>query len=139
MSKTIKVKFKPLNEFHNEVLEGMKALDKGHQQLPESDPTDIVLFDSMATFQSFFTAQKIEILAIIKHVAPKTIYELTSLTERQFPAVLKDVKSLASYGFLELKENNDSRKSLCPKLSFDYDEVVVEIPIRGYRISLEAA
>ncbi len=139
MSKSIKIKFKSLREFHQEVLEGMKELDKGSKNLKtKSDSKDVVFFDSMLDFQNFFTAQKIEILAIIKHVKPKTIYELASLADRQFPAVLKDVKSLANYRFLDLTENNDSRKSICPKLYFDYDEIEIDIPVRGYRVSLAA-
>ena len=139
MLKSIKIKFRSLKDFHEEVLVAMKELDKGSKKLKtKSDPKDIVYFESMLDFQNFFTAQKIELLAIIKHVKPKTIYELANLADRQFPAVLRDVKSLAGYRFLELIENNDGRKSVCPKLYFDYDEIEIDIPVRGYRVSLAA-
>ena len=97
----------------------------------------VVLFESQSDFQKFFTPQKIEILATIKRATPNSIYELATLTERTFPAVLKDVKSLAEYGFIALKENNDSRKSICPKLAYNYEQIVVDIPNRGFSISLQ--
>lgn len=140
VSKSIKVKIKSLGEFHDEVLEGMKELDKRRKILKtKSDPKDVVFFDSMVSFQSFFTAQKIELLAIIKHVKPKSIYELAKHADRQFSAVLKDVKSLANYGFLLLENNETNRRSVCPKLRFNYDIIEIDVPIRGYRVSLQAA
>jgi predicted transcriptional regulator len=130
-----------MDDFHSEVLAGMRELDRGVKKVlkTKSDPKDVIFFDSQVNFQKFFTAQKIELLAIIKRAKPKTIYELATLAERQFPAVLKDVKSLENYGFLYLEENKDKRKSVCPKLPFNYEQIVIELPIRGYSVSLKAA
>ncbi len=139
MSKTLKIKIKTLDDFHGEVLSAMKELDSGKKKLKaKSDAKDVVYFDSQINFQKFFTAQKIEMLAIIKHAKPKTIYELATLAKRQFPAVLKDAKSLEDYGFIVLDHKEDARRSIQPRLSFNYDEIVVDIRVCGFKISIAA-
>ena len=140
MSKILRIRIKSADAFHGEILSAMRELDRKKKiSSVKSDPKEVVFFDSQVSFRKFFTAQKIEILAIIKHVRPKSIYELATVADRLFPAVLKDVKALANYGFLKLEESGDGRKSLRPMLTFDYSYIVIEIPIRGYRVSLQAA
>lgn len=138
--KKLKIKFRSLDQFNDEVLDAMRALDKGNKASVKknSDPKGTIFFDSQMSFQKFFTSQKIEILAIIKRQQPATIYELANIAKRGFPAVLKDVRALHDYGFVDLIENGDSRKSYQPKLAFNYEQIVIELPIMGYSVSLAA-
>lgn len=71
---------------------------------------------SVASFEilgKIFSPQRLEILAAIPILKPKSIAELSRLLKRDFKNVHSDVKFLADLGLLNLREEG-ARKTLVP-------------------------
>lgn len=71
---------------------------------------------SVATFEvlgKIFSPQRLEILAAIPILKPKSIAELSRLLKRDFKNVHSDVKFLADLGLLNLRAEG-ARKTLVP-------------------------
>lgn len=91
-----------------------------------TDSNDSIHFDSIDTYRSFMTSNKTNILSVISKLKPRSVYELANLLNRKPQHVLSDCRSLESHGFIKLIQDGSSRKALKPKLSFDYDVIMVE-------------
>jgi predicted transcriptional regulator len=71
---------------------------------------------SVASFEilgKIFSSQRLEILAAIPVLKPKSIADLSRLLKRDFKNVHSDVKFLADWGLLNLREEG-TRKTLVP-------------------------
>lgn len=60
---------------------------------------------------------RLELLHAIRINKPRSIQELSKIVERDFKNVYQDVKLLAEYGLIELKEAGP-RKASTPKANF---------------------
>jgi len=65
----------------------------------------IISFPSFKTLGKVITGARLELLSIIRSQKPSSIQELARMVERDFKNVHSDVKLLAEYGLIELKEN----------------------------------
>ena len=75
-SKTMTVEFKRLQDLENDLL----TLPKSKK--PKLQPKSVVYFDSLGSFRSFMTIQKLEILTLIANANPKSVYELAKMLGR---------------------------------------------------------
>ena len=66
-SKTMTVEFKRLQDLENDLL----TLPKSKK--PKLQPKSVVSFDSLGSFRSFMTIQKLEILTLIANANPKSV------------------------------------------------------------------
>ena len=73
----------------------------------------ILSFPSFEVLGKVITGARLELLSIIRKTRPKSIQELARLAERDFKNVYQDVKLLAQYGLIELKERG-ARKAATP-------------------------
>ncbi len=77
----------------------------------------IISFPDFETLGRVITGAKIELLHAIRIHKPKSIQELAKRVERDFKNVCQDVKLLAEYGLIELKEAGP-RKATTPTANF---------------------
>jgi len=96
--------------------------DKG---APKGSPKHTVYFDSIRSFRTFMTMQKLEALVLISWIKPKSVYELAKVLRRPLPPVQRDCEALSRYRFIKLEKRGDSRRSLAPTLAFNYDTIAI--------------
>lgn len=131
--KALTIKFQSLEQLKKELLDLPKT-KKGYIQ-----PEDVLLFESLNGFRNFMTLQKLELLAVISSANPKSVYELAKMVNRAIATVQKDCNLLASSGFIILEKEKGGRKSLAPRLKFNYDRIIVQMPEHPYELSFKAA
>jgi len=121
--KNIKVEIKPLKEVLEETAEVMENLKKGKGVNKKG-----LSFGSVKSFREFFTPKRIELLKVIKHKKPKSVYELAKLTNREIKSVVVDLDILVKYGLLDTKKVPVKGKTGYKiKPIFDYDKLTVDI------------
>lgn len=131
--KALTIKFQSLEQLKKELLDLPKT-KKGYIQ-----PEDVLLFESLNGFRNFMTLQKLELLAVISSANPKSVYELAKMVNRAIATVQKDCNLLASSGFIILEKEKGGRKSLAPRLKFNYDRIIIQMPEHPYELSFKAA
>jgi len=122
--KNITVEIKPLKDVLNEAAEVMGRIKKGKYVKPKKG----LSFGSVDSFREFFTPKRIELLQVIKHKQPKSIYELAKSTNREIKSVVIDIKILEKYGLIDTKKVPVKGKTgykVTP--IFDYDKLTVDI------------
>jgi predicted transcriptional regulator len=90
---------------------------------------ETLVFDSVKTFNTLITVNKIQILRAISQLKPESVYQLALLLGREAQHVLKDCRQLESLKFIKLERTNSGRNALKPLLTFDYDVIKAESPI----------
>jgi predicted transcriptional regulator len=130
---TLFIQFKSLDQLEKELLD-IPKIKKGYIQ-----PKNVIQFDSITSFRNFMTIQKLEILTLIASAKPKSIYELTKILDRSLSAVQSDCESLEQTGFIKFQKQIGGRRSVAPKLKFDYNRIVVKLPEHPYELQFGAA
>ncbi|MBI5003176.1 hypothetical protein HZC31_07355 [Candidatus Woesearchaeota archaeon] len=115
MSILMKITIKSRQEVLNEFAETYEKLRKGENVKKREE----LSFNSIETLRSFLTEKRMELLKIIKHKNPNSIYELAQLAKRDLKSVNTDVKVLSNLGLLFLEEINEGRKKMKPIVEFD--------------------
>ena len=121
----MRVTIKPTEQFLQEFEDTMQAViaRRAVPQEPE------VSFASIDVFRQFFTEKRLEMLHVIRHRRPGSVYALAKLLKRDFKSVHADLKRLAQLGLVRVRR----QKAKTPK---GYRAV----PVVGYdRIILEMA
>jgi predicted transcriptional regulator len=77
----------------------------------------ILSFPSYEILGKVITGARLELLSVIRKAKPKSIQELAKAADRDFKNVYQDVKLLAQYGLVELKEQG-ARKAAAPVSKF---------------------
>ncbi len=77
----------------------------------------ILSFPSFETLGKVITGARLELLSAIKHQKPRSIQELARIVDRDFKNVYNDVKLLAEYGLIDLKESGP-RKAAVPMAKY---------------------
>ena len=77
----------------------------------------VLSFPSFEILGKVITGARLELLSVIRKSKPKSIQELARLAGRDFKNVYQDVKLLAQYGLIELKEQG-ARKAATPIAKF---------------------
>jgi len=120
--KNINVEIKPLSEALNDAAKVMDKIKKGQAVRPSKS----VSFGSVESFRQFFTARRIELLKVIKHRNPQSIYEVAKLTKRDFKSVVTDIKILEKCHMIGTKKIS-VKGGYKIRPIFDYDKLSVEI------------
>ena len=82
----------------------------------------VISFPVYETLGSVITGARIELISVIRTKKPSSIQELARFVERDYKNVYQDVKLLAQFGLIELKEQG-ARKSATPVAK--YSELVL--------------
>jgi predicted transcriptional regulator len=118
--KRLIIKLQNLEDFFSEIDESIKA------DLSVTENKDTIIFDNLESFRSYMSLNKINILSAISTYKPASVYELAMKLNRKPQHVLNECRSLESHGFINLIAEQKIRKTLRPKLLFDYDVIIIE-------------
>ena len=132
-SRTLYVEFRSVDYIWESLREAFKTRE------PRIQPKEVVYFDTLESFRSFMTLQRIEVLTLISNVAPKSIKDLSRLLGQPMAQIKKDCLYLEGAGFIKFEKQKGGRGSIKPKLAFDYDRIVVKRPDHPYSLKFEAA
>ncbi|MBW2974707.1 hypothetical protein KY366_03220 [Candidatus Woesearchaeota archaeon] len=122
--KNITVEIKPFKDVLKETAEVMGKIKKGSYVKPKKG----LSFGGVESFREFFTPKRIELLQIIRHKQPKSIYELAKLTNREIKSIVMDIKILEKYDLIDTKKVPAKGKTgYKVRPVFDYDKITVDI------------
>ncbi len=62
-------------------------------------------FSDIDNFRKFFSRRRMELLSIIKHKKPKSVYELAKMADREYKNVYDDVELLGELGLITRKNH----------------------------------
>ena len=77
-------------------------------------------FSDVNSFRRFFSERRMELLKVIKHKNPKSIYQLAKLTKREYKNVYEDVEILEELGLIT-RDNH--------KVGVEFNKLSVEIAV----------
>lgn len=120
--KDIKVEIKPLNEVLKDAAEVMNKIKKNEYAMPKKG----LSFGTVESFRQFFTPKRLELMQVIKHKRPKSLYELAKLVNRDFKSVVVDIKILEECGIIDTKKVPVKGGYKVTPI-FDYDKLSVDI------------
>ena len=98
------------------------ALFEGKHLKPRKN---VINVGSVETFKKIMSSHRLEIIIAIARLKPESIYQLAKFVDREYAHVLKDCKSLETFGFIKLTESKTAKRQSTPKLVFDYDLIRV--------------
>jgi predicted transcriptional regulator len=120
--KNIAVEVKPLKDVLKDTATVLKKLKEGSDVKSKKG----LSFGNVEDFREFFTPKRIELLRVIRHRNPGSLYELAKLTGRDLKAVVTDIKILEKYGLLDTMRIA-VKGGYKVKPIFDYDRLCVDI------------
>ncbi len=123
-TKELKLYIEDTERFKKKIKEELIAI---HKSKAKKLREDSISFQSLDQLRKFLTTRRLELLRVIKHKKPKSIYELAKLVDRTPENVNTDIKFLEQLGFVEITKVNDIRKRSIPEV--EYDKMTLEIPI----------
>lgn len=114
--KKVIIEIKPLDESLKEFAEVFGKIKRGENVSKKKS----VGFSDVETFRKFFSVKRMELLKVIKHEKPKSIYQLAKLTNREYKNVYDDVELLERLGLIT-KENHH--------VGVDFSKLSIEIAV----------
>lgn len=123
-TKELKLYIEDTANFKKKIKAELRAIGKGKaKKLGE----DSISFQSLDQLRKFLTNKRLELLKVIKHKKPSSIYELAKLAGRTPENVNTDIKFLEKLGFVEITKVKELRKKSVPEVS--YDKMTLEITV----------
>lgn len=123
-TKKLKLYIEDMEQFKKKIKEELRAIDKGKAKKLKEDS---ISFHSLDQLRKFLTPKRLELLRVIRHKKPRSIYELAKLVDRTSENVNTDLKFLEQLGFVEVTKVKEIRKKSIPEVS--YDKMTLEIPV----------
>lgn len=124
--KPLNIKFESTDDFFERV---GKSLKKRRKSVA---PKDTLLFADVLSYQRFMTEQKLLILVMINTHKPNSLYQLAKMVDRNLANVKRDCDALEKGGFIVYEDVKGKPQSKAPRLSFDYNAIVVYLPNAKY-------
>ena len=121
--KHIRITIKSTEEFLEEANDTMKKIMAGEKISSKKG----LYFENLSAMRKALTPKRLELLHTIKEKAPKSIYELAKIVNRDLKNVIQDLSFLERLGLVELKKTKDKRSKGTP--SVDYDKILLEIAV----------
>jgi len=122
--KKLVIDIKSLKEVLQNVAKTIKDIEQGKSVRPQPETINFV---SLEAARNFFTPKRIELLTLIHHQEPRSIYELAKMANRHLKNVQDDVAILVRVGLIGLEKKKESRGRNVPKV--DYDKLDIRFRI----------
>ena len=123
-TKELKLYIEDTSEFKKKVSGELRAIGRGKaKKLGE----DSISFQSLGQLRKFLTPKRLELLRVIRHKKPMSMYELAKIVSRTPENVNSDIKFLEQLGFVEVDRIHDIRKKSVPEVN--YDKMTLELSI----------
>lgn len=123
-TKQLKLYIEDTTEFKKKIKEELKAIDHGKAKKLREDS---ISFQTLDQFRKFLTPKRLELLRVVRHKKPNSMYELAKLVGRTPENVNTDIKFLEQLGFVEVTKIKDIRKKSVPEVN--YDKMTLEIAV----------
>ena|SRR3989338_4741293 len=123
-AKELKLYIEATAKFKKKISQELSAIDKNKAKKLKEDS---ISFQSLDQLRKFLTNKRLELLKVIRHKNPKSVYELAKLVGRTPENVNTDIKLLRQLGFVETTKVKDVRNKLIPEVS--YDKMTLEITV----------
>lgn len=121
--KNIKLTIKDKKEVLEAFANNLSKARKGETILKH----DEISFKNIYALREFITEKRLELLHIIKHYNPKSIYELAKIVNRDLKSINTDINILKKLDLISLQKSKDERKKTMPLVEFN--RINVEITI----------
>jgi len=122
--KHLNLKVEPKAKFFDRVAKKLSAIDKG--RMPGSLEENLS-FESLEAFRKILTPKRMELLRLIRHERPSSLYALAKLARRDLKNVRDDIALLKKLGLVDLRSDRNVRAVVIPRVN--YDELKVAIAI----------
>lgn len=133
--KFLKVRFESFEDFKTRTTKTLDAAVRtGKKSIQRKDT---LIWSSVEAYQQFMSDQKYTILAAIYKHHPGSVYQLAKVLNRAQQNVARDCDMLAMHGFIKFDEKAGGRKTKIPKLAFDYNAILVQLPSLSYKVAFE--
>ena len=116
---TLVVTVKSSDEFHDDVTDGIEALERGD----EADPTLTLSFASYDDLMRTLTPRVLDLIETIRQDEPSSINETARVVDRDVKNVHEELTWLAQLGIIFFEEDGQSKR---PVVWFD--ELVINLP-----------
>ena len=111
-------------DFKKKIKAELRAIDRSKAKKLREDS---ISFQSLDQLRKFLTPKRLELLKVIRHKKPSSIYELAKLVSRTSENVNTDIKFLEKLGFVEVTKVKELRKKSVPEVG--YDKMTLEITV----------
>ncbi len=116
---TLIVTVKSPDEFHDDVTEGIEALERGDAV----DSTPTLSFTSYDELMATFTPRVLDLIEAIRRTEPSSINGAARAVDRDVKNVHEELSRLSQLGIVFFEENGQSKR---PVVWFD--ELVINLP-----------
>jgi len=122
-AKIVKISVKPAKQALKEFATALGKARRGQEVKPYSG----VGFESIEGLRNVLTKRRLELLSVVRHKKPQSIYELSKLLNRDLKSVNTDLKVLKENDFIEFKKENHGRQRVVPVVEFDNIDIMVKV------------
>jgi len=122
-TKTIRLSVTPTREVLRQFASALAKSRRGEK----SEDHAGVSFESIEGLRNVLTKRRLELISVIRHKKPNSIYELSKLLNRDMKSVNTDLKILEENDFVELKKTNHGRQRVVPVVEFDKIDIMVSV------------
>ena len=123
-TKELKLYIEDTADFKKKIKAELRAIDRSKIKKLRDDS---ISFQSLDQLRKFLTPKRLELLRMIKHKKPSSIYGLAKLVSRTPENVNTDIKFLRKLGFVVVTKVKELRKKSVPEVS--YDKMTLEIAV----------
>ena len=121
-TKVVKLAVTPTREVLNQF-----AIALGKARRGEKVEHAGISFESIEGLRNVLTRRRLELLSVVRHKKPNSVYELSKILNRDLKSVNTDLKILEQNDFVELKKINDGRQRVVPIVEFDKIDIMVKV------------
>lgn len=86
-----------------------------------------ISFESIESLRNVLTRRRLELLSVIRHKKPNSIYELSKILNRDIKSVNTDLKVLKDNDFVEFRKVSNGRQRIIPIVEFDKIDIMVKV------------
>ena len=134
--KSLKIIFETIDNFKTRSRSELKHALNSRKSMTHQ--RDILIWESVESYQQFMSDQKYAILAVIHKYNPQSVYQLAKMMGRAQQNVARDCDLLAGHGFIKFNVTADGRKTKAPRLIFNYNIIEVNLPSVTYKVEFES-
>jgi len=115
-TKELKLYIEDTDKFKKRIKGEIKMINKNKAKKLKEDS---ISFQSLDQLRKFLTHKRLELLRVIRHKKPKSVYELAKFVERTPENVNTDIKLLEQLGLVETTKVKEVRKKIVPEVGYD--------------------
>ena len=123
-TRELKLYVENMEGFRKKLKGELRQIDRGKAKTLGEDS---ISFHSLDQLRKYLTPKRLELLRMIRHHKPESIYGLAKLVGRTPENVNTDIRMLEQFGFVETTKIKEVRKKSVPEVC--YDRMMLEIPI----------